>query len=119
MLSDQPGAQPTEAAGRMAEALFRGFPGSIGGHYHGQMTIQIDAAFDSGNIRLLSIAGDRVDLQIVPDQASEFFQWFHFRVSGARGRRLTFRIVNAGQAAYAFGCRAIARALAPTGTPGA
>jgi murein tripeptide amidase MpaA len=67
------------------------------------MTIQINAAFDSGNIRLIAIDGDRVDLEIVPDHQSDFFQWFHFRVAGARGRRLTFRIVNAGKAAYAFG----------------
>lgn len=67
------------------------------------MTIDINAAFDSGNIRLIAIDGDRIDLEIVPDHQSEFFQWFHFRVAGARGRRLTFRIVNAGKAAYAFG----------------
>lgn len=67
------------------------------------MTIQINAAFDSGNIRLIAIDGDRVDLEIVPDHQSDFFQWFHFRVAGARGQRLTFRILNAGKAAYAFG----------------
>ncbi|APR52948.1 hypothetical protein CA223_10520 [Sphingomonas koreensis] len=67
------------------------------------MTIQINAAFDSGNIRLLDIDGDTVDLEIVPDHLSEFYQWFHFRVAGGRGRRLTFRIVNAGGSAYAFG----------------
>ncbi|ODP38587.1 M14 family metallopeptidase [Sphingomonas turrisvirgatae] len=67
------------------------------------MTLSINAAFDSGNIRLIAIDGDRVDLEIVPDHQSDFFQWFHFRVAGARGRTLTFRIMNAGQAAYAFG----------------
>lgn len=67
------------------------------------MTIQINAAFDSGNIRVIGIEDDRVDLEIAPDHQSEFFQWFHFRIAGARGRRITFRILNAGQAAYAFG----------------
>lgn len=67
------------------------------------MTIQINAAFDSGNIRLIAIRADIVDLEIVPDHQSDFFQWFHFRVAGARGRTLTFRILNAGKAAYAFG----------------
>lgn len=67
------------------------------------MTIQINAAFDSGNIRLIAIDGDVVDLEIMPDHRSDFFQWFHFRVAGARERRLTFRIRNAGKAAYAFG----------------
>ncbi len=67
------------------------------------MSIAINAAFDSGNIRLIAIDGDRIDCEIVSDKDSDFFQWFHFRVSGAKGRRLTFRILNAGQAAYAFG----------------
>ncbi|MEG3180550.1 M14 family metallopeptidase [Sphingomonas sp. LT1P40] len=67
------------------------------------MSIQINSAFDSGNIRLLQIDGDTVDLEIVADHQSDFLQWFHFRVAGARGKRLTFRITNAGEAAYTFG----------------
>ena len=67
------------------------------------MSIEINAAFDSGNIRPIGIDGDRVDLEIVKDHLSDFYQWFHFRVAGAKGRTLTFRIVNAGGAAYAFG----------------
>lgn len=67
------------------------------------MSIQINAAFDSGNIRVVGIEGDRVDLEIVKDHLSDFYQWFHFRVSGAKGRTLTFRILNAGGSAYAFG----------------
>jgi murein tripeptide amidase MpaA len=67
------------------------------------MTIDINAGFDSGNIRLIGIDGDRVDLEIVKDHLSDFYQWFHFRVAGAKGRTLTFRLLNAGGAAYAFG----------------
>jgi murein tripeptide amidase MpaA len=67
------------------------------------MTLSINAAFDGGNIRVVAIEGDRVDLEIVKDRESDFFQWFYFRVAGAHGRRLTFRIVNAGQSAYPFG----------------
>jgi murein tripeptide amidase MpaA len=67
------------------------------------MSIKINAAFDSGNIRLVGIDGDRVDLEIHKDHQSDFYQWFHFRVAGAKGRTLTFRILNAGGAAYAFG----------------
>lgn len=67
------------------------------------MTIHISSAFDSGNIRLVGHDGDRIDLEIVADHASDFYQWFHFRVAGARGRTITFRIVNAGGSAYAFG----------------
>jgi murein tripeptide amidase MpaA len=67
------------------------------------MSITVNAAFDSGNIRLVAIDGDRVDLEIAQDHQSDFYQWFHFRVAGARGRTLTYRILNAGGAAYAFG----------------
>ena len=67
------------------------------------MSLRINAAFDGGNIRVVAIDGDRVDLEIVPDRDSDFFQWFYFRVAGARGRTLRFRILNAGQAAYPFG----------------
>ncbi|WP_315762495.1 M14 family metallopeptidase [Sphingomonas sp. Y38-1Y] len=67
------------------------------------MTIDVNAAFDSGNIELVGIEGDRVDLEIRRDAHSDFYQWFHFRVAGAKGRRLTFRLLNAGGAAYAFG----------------
>ena len=66
------------------------------------MTIQINAAFDGGNIRVCSIEGDRVDLEIVRDKDSDFFQWFYFRAAGVAGPT-TFRIVNAGQSAYPFG----------------
>ena len=67
------------------------------------MSIDICAGFDSGNIRLVGIDGDRVDLEIVKDHQSDFYQYFHFRAAGAKGRTLTFRILNAGGAAYAFG----------------
>lgn len=67
------------------------------------MTIQINSAFDSGNIRVITIEDDRVDLEIIVDHESDFYQWFHFRASGAKGRTLTFRIMNAGGSAYPGG----------------
>ncbi|RYD53925.1 MAG: hypothetical protein EOP60_09175 [Sphingomonadales bacterium] len=67
------------------------------------MSININAAFDSGNIRVVNIDGDRADLEIVTDHLSDFFQWFHFRVGGAKGRTVTFRILNAGGSAYPDG----------------
>jgi len=67
------------------------------------MTVHISAAFDSGNIRLIAIEGDRIDLEIVKDHESDFYQWFHFRAAGVRGRKLTFRILNAGSSAYPDG----------------
>jgi murein tripeptide amidase MpaA len=67
------------------------------------MSITVNAAFDSGNILVAAIDGDRIDLTIAQDHLSDFFQWFHFRVAGAKGRTLTLRILNAGQSAYPFG----------------
>lgn len=67
------------------------------------MSITVNAAFDSGNIEVVGIDGDRVDLKIRKDKDSDFYQWFYFRVSGAAGRTLTFRILNAGDSAYPGG----------------
>jgi len=67
------------------------------------MTILINAAFDGGNIRVLGRDGDRIDLEIAADHLSDFYQWFSFRVAGARGQTLRFRILNAGASAYPFG----------------
>ena len=53
------------------------------------MTISINAAFDSGNIRLVKVDGDVIDIEIVADRQSDFYQWFYFRVAGAGGRTIT------------------------------
>ena len=67
------------------------------------MSIAVNAAFDGGNIEVASIDGDTVNLTIRKDKDSDFFQWFYFRVSGAAGRTLKFRVLNAGQSAYPDG----------------
>jgi len=67
------------------------------------MTLSISGAFDGGNISLIAIAGDRVDLEIVKDHQSDFYQWFYFRVTGGRGRALTLRLLNCAGAAYPNG----------------
>jgi murein tripeptide amidase MpaA len=67
------------------------------------MTLQINSAFDSGNIIVSSIAGDTANLEIRKDKDSDFYQWFHFRVSGAKGRSVTLNITNCGGSAYAGG----------------
>ena len=67
------------------------------------MTITVSAAFDSGAIRLVGIEGDIVRLEIPNDHLSDFYQWFYFRIAGARGRTLTFRIENCAGSAYPFG----------------
>jgi murein tripeptide amidase MpaA len=65
--------------------------------------ISINAAFDSGNIEVLSVKDATALLAIRKDKASEFFQWFHFRVDGAGGRELTLKITGLGASAYPGG----------------
>ena len=65
--------------------------------------LQIDAAFDSGNIEVLSCDGTTARLKIRKDRASDFFQWFHFRVTGAAGRELTLKITGLNGSAYPGG----------------
>ncbi len=53
--------------------------------------LQIDSAFPGGNIVVDSIDGDTVSLhQDLRDTVGDWFYW-QFRVSGAAGRKLTFR----------------------------
>ncbi|MCP5404103.1 MAG: carboxypeptidase family protein [Novosphingobium sp.] len=65
--------------------------------------LEICAAFDSGNIEVLSILGSEADLAIRRDRDSRFFQWFHFRVAGGKGRGLVLRITGLNEAAYPMG----------------
>ncbi|MEL7444572.1 MAG: M14-type cytosolic carboxypeptidase [Pseudomonadota bacterium] len=65
--------------------------------------ISIDAAFDSGNIEILSIEGNTARLAIPKDRMSEFAQWFHFRVTGAAGEAVTLRITGLNSSAYPGG----------------
>jgi murein tripeptide amidase MpaA len=67
------------------------------------MTLQISSSFDSGNIEILGIDGATATLAIRKDKDSEFYQWFHFRVAGAKGRRVTLKITNCADAAYPLG----------------
>ncbi len=65
--------------------------------------IYIDAAFDSGNIEVLSIEGASARLAIPKDHNSEFKQWFHFRVAGQAGEELTLKITDLNNSAYPGG----------------
>jgi len=65
--------------------------------------IQIHSAFDSGNVEVLAIDGAEARLSIKRDRDSDFFQWFHFRVSGAAGRELVLRITGLNGSAYPMG----------------
>jgi murein tripeptide amidase MpaA len=67
------------------------------------MTLSVTSPFDGGNIRTVAIEGDRIDLEIVKDNASDFYQWFYFRLTGGAGREVELRIVNCAGAAYPLG----------------
>ena len=71
------------------------------------MSISISSAFDSGNIRVLSItdtaSGPRAELEIVTDHQSDFYQWFHFRLANAAGQDVELAIVNGARSAYPDG----------------
>jgi murein tripeptide amidase MpaA len=67
------------------------------------MTPSISSAFDGGNIHLVGIDGNRINLEIVKDHRSNFYQWFYFRLTGAQGQPVELRIVNCGESAYPLG----------------
>jgi murein tripeptide amidase MpaA len=67
------------------------------------MTLEIDCAFDGGNIATVAVTADGADLAIRPDSNGNWFQWFYFRLRGGAGRDLTLRIVNAGASSYPDG----------------
>jgi murein tripeptide amidase MpaA len=65
--------------------------------------VAVHSRFEGGNIEVLSIAGAEARLAIRKDAQSDFFQWFHFRASGAAGRELVLRITGLGASAYPGG----------------
>ena len=66
--------------------------------------LHISTSFDAGAIEVLSLADPAdIRLNIRHDNASEFAQWFHFRLQGAAGVPVTLRFMNAGQCAYPDG----------------
>ena len=64
----------------------------------------ISTSFDSGAIKVVSLT-DPLDIQlnIRPDNAADFAQWFHFRLQGAGGLEIALRFLNAGACAYPKG----------------
>jgi len=63
----------------------------------------IDAGFDSGNIDVLGIEGRTARLAIRRDHGSEFFQWFHFRVSSPAGEEVVLKLTGLAASAYPGG----------------
>ncbi len=62
--------------------------------------------FDSGNINVNSINGEHISLSIRKDNASDFYQWFHFRLEGHIGTHYQLSIDNCADAAYPGGWEA-------------
>ena len=60
--------------------------------------------FDSGSINIVdSSKPNDIQLEIAKDNASDFFQWFHFSLTGEIGETYRFRLLNAGQSSYSKG----------------
>lgn len=68
--------------------------------------MEITQNFDGGNIEVISIESpDDIQLKIRLDASSDFYQWFYFRMTGAKGQPCQLKIVNAAGAAYPDGFR--------------
>lgn len=67
------------------------------------MSLTISSAFDGGNIVVRSIDAHEIRLAIRPDRGSEFLQWFHFRLDGAREHARRIVIENASETTYPRG----------------
>jgi len=67
--------------------------------------MKISSNFDSGNIQVVNIDEKKnaIKLKIQKDTNSDFFQWFHFRLTGAMGKPCKLSILNAGQSSYPGG----------------
>ena len=68
------------------------------------MPLHVSSNFDSGNIVCLRAddPGD-IQLEISKDNNSDFYMWFHFRLTGAKGMPVSLKIMNAKDAAYPKG----------------
>ncbi|MDP2713411.1 M14-type cytosolic carboxypeptidase [Rheinheimera sp.] len=66
--------------------------------------MKISSNFDSGNIEVLQAdSPDNIQLAIRKDNQSDFYQWFHFRLSTEHAQLHTLTITNAGGSAYPDG----------------
>lgn len=68
------------------------------------MTIKISQNFDAGAIEVVKAEeADKIELKLRKDSHADIWQWFHFRLQGARHQETVMRILNAGEATYAKG----------------
>lgn len=68
------------------------------------MTIKISQNFDAGAIEVVRAEQvGEIELKLRKDSHADIWQWFHFRLQGARDQDAVIRITNAGEATYAKG----------------
>jgi murein tripeptide amidase MpaA len=68
------------------------------------MTLMISSNFDSGNIDVVALGGPQdIQLAIRKDAHSDFYQWFHFRLTGAAGVPCKLILTNCAGSAYPGG----------------
>jgi len=66
--------------------------------------IAINSQFDSGNIHCVKCdSADDIQLEIRQDNASHFYQWFYFRVTGTKDSQSRIQLINAAGSAYSDG----------------
>ncbi len=66
--------------------------------------MKISKDFDGGNIEVLDASDpENIRLNIEPDNKSDFYQWFYYRVDDASGKALNMHLENAGGAAFTGG----------------
>ena len=66
--------------------------------------MRISSNFDGGNIVVKSIKDAKnIQLEIRIDNGSHFYQWFYYRLSNAKGKACSMKIINAGKSAYPKG----------------
>jgi len=66
--------------------------------------MKISSNFDAGNIEVIEAENaSNIRLRIRKDHQSDFYQWFYFRLTGAKGQLCAMTFENAAGAAYPQG----------------
>ena len=66
--------------------------------------MKISTQFDAGAITVVEAENfENIRLRLRPDNASEFKQWFYFRLQGAAYEHCVLNIEDAGESAYPEG----------------
>lgn len=64
----------------------------------------ISSNFDSGNIQVIDATkANNIQLEIVKDNQSDFYQWFHFKLHNNEQMEHIIHLTNAGKSAYIEG----------------